>query len=209
MTVHRSPIRQLARRTAGALAVLLAAGLVAASPAAAHPHHDHARMGGWLDGFLHPFVGLDHLAAMIAVGAIAALAFRSLPIWSAPAAFVAAMVAGGATGFAGTGFGGIEMVIAASVLVGGLILLAAKQAPLGWWLLPLVAVAGAAHGNAHGLEAPAAAAPVAYVVGFVLATAVLHAAGAIVGFAMRRFDLGRIVGGLALAVFGITLVAAA
>lgn len=200
--------RRLIHRSTAALGVMLAAGVVAAGPAAAHPHHDHAGLGGLLDGFLHPILGLDHLAAMVAVGAIAALAFHRLPIWSAPVTFVGAMVAGGAIGFAGTEFGGVEMVIAASVLVGGLVLLAAKQAPLGLWLLPLVAIAGAAHGNAHGLEAPAAAVPVAYVVGFVLATAILHAAGALVGFAMRRFDLGRVAGGVVLAAFGITLVAA-
>lgn len=202
-------VRHLIHRSTATLGVVLVTGLAAASPAAAHPHHDPARMGGWLDGFLHPFVGLDHLAAMVAVGAIAALAFRSLPIWSPPLTFVGAMVAGGAIGFAGTEFGGIETVIAASVLVGGLVLLAAKQAPLGWWLLPLVAIAGAAHGNAHGLEAPATAAPMTYVVGFVIATTILHGAGAGAGFAMRRFDLGRIVGGAVLAVFGVTLVAAA
>ena len=43
--------------------------------------------------------------------------------------------------------------------------------------LSLVAVAGFVHGHAHGVEAPTAAAPVAYVIGFVAATAGLHAAG--------------------------------
>ncbi|MFP4513060.1 MAG: HupE/UreJ family protein [Acidimicrobiales bacterium] len=197
----------IVRRSTTALGLILAAGLVAAGPAAAHPADD-PRLGGWLDGFLHPFLGLDHLAAMLAVGAIAALAVRRLPLWSTPAAFVGAMVAGGAVGVAGAELGGVETIIAASVLIGGLVLLAAKQAPIGWWLLPLVAVAGVAHGNAHGLEAPAAAAPAAYVVGFVLATSILHAAGAIAGVAMRRVDLGRIVGGVVLAGFGTALIAA-
>lgn len=200
-------LRSIARRSTIAVGLLLLAGLAAAGPAAAHPADD-PRLGGWLDGFLHPLLGLDHLAAMLAVGAIATLAFRKLPLWSTPAAFVGAMVAGGFTGVAGSELGGVETIIATSVLIGGLALLAAKHAPLGWWLLPLVAIAGAAHGNAHGLEAPAAAAPVAYVVGFVLATSILHAAGAITGVAMRRFDLGRVVGGVVLAAFGLTLVAA-
>jgi urease accessory protein len=198
--------RQLARRSLVSVTAVMAAGVVAASPAAAHPGHE-ARLGGWLDGFLHPFVGLDHLAAMAAVGAIAVLAHRRLPIWAAPAAFVSAMVVAGGLGFAGVEFGAVELAIAASVLFGGLALLAAKQVPLGWWLLPAVALAGAAHGNAHGLEAPAVATPVAYVAGFVLATALLHAAGAVVGVAMRRVDLGRVVGGAAL--FGIALVTGA
>lgn len=197
--------RQLTRRSLASFAALASAGVVAASPAAAHPGHE-ARLGGSLDGFLHPFVGLDHLAAMVAVGAVAVLAHRRLPIWAAPAAFVGAMIAGGAIGFAGVGFGAVELVIASSVLLGGIALLAAKQVSFGWWLLPAVALAGTAHGNAHGLEAPAAAAPVAYVAGFVLATALVHAAGAVAGVAMRRVDLGRVAGGAVLAVFGITLV---
>lgn len=206
MTPTAPYIRRLIRRGVGALGAATAIGLVAASPAAAHPHHEHSNVGGWVDGFLHPFMGLDHLAAMVAVGAIAALAVRSLPIWSAPAAFVAAVVAGGAVGYAGTQFGGVEAVIALSVLVGGVVLLAAKQVPLGWWLLPLVAVAGVAHGNAHGFEAPGAAEPIAYMIGFVVSTAALHASGTVVGLAMREIDLGRVVGGVLLTVFGITLV---
>ena len=203
-------LRRIPRRVGAIAAGLLTALAVAAAPAAAHPHpHPHTHdslVGSALDGFVHPFIGLDHLAAMLAVGAIAALAHPRRPVWAAPAAFVGAMIVGGAIGFGGIEIAGVEGVIAASVLVAGAILLAARRAPLGWWLLPLVALAGAAHGNAHGLEAPEAAVPVAYVIGFVLATGALHAAGAVIGVAMRRVDLGRIVAGTLLAVLGATLV---
>ena len=66
---------------------------------------------------------------------------------------------------------------------------------------------GAAHGYAHGAEAPGATA--AYPLGFALATASLHLAGLAAGLALRRFGkpelirllgAGAVAGGLILAV---------
>ncbi|MGY6502609.1 MAG: HupE/UreJ family protein [Acidimicrobiales bacterium] len=201
-------ISTVSRRVATTATLSAAVLLATAGPVAAHPE-DEARMGGGLNGFLHPLLGLDHLAAMVAVGVVAALALRRLPVWSVPASFVGGMIAGGAVGFAGIEVAGVEAIIAGSVLVLGLIVAAAVRAPLGAWLLPAVAIAGAAHGNAHGLEAPTAAAPLLYVVGFVLATVLLHAAGAAIGLVLRRVEIGQVVGGLAVAAFGVTLLAAA
>jgi urease accessory protein len=193
------------RRTVTATSLTAAAVVATAAPAAAHPGHD-ASMGGWADGLLHPVLGPDHVAAMVAVGVLAALTAQRLPVWSLPTAFIGAMVVGGALGLSGWEMGMVELVIAGSVVVLGVLIALGGRLHLGAWLLPAVGVAGFAHGSAHGLEAPAAAAPVAYVAGFVVATAALHAAGAVVGIGLRRVDLGRILGGAALAAFGTVLV---
>lgn len=192
------------RRTLTALALGLAGLVATAAPAAAHPGHD-ASLGGWGDGLSHPVLGPDHLAAMVAVGILAAVAVRRLAVWTIPAAFLTGMVAGGAVGLGGWALGTVETIIAASVVALGVLIAAGSRLPLGAWLLPAVGIAGFAHGNAHGLEAPAAANPVAYVAGFLLATAALHAAGALAGVAMRRVELGRVVGGATVAAFGAVL----
>jgi urease accessory protein len=162
----------------------LAAALVAAGPAAAHTGlgaHD-----SFADGFAHPLLGLDHVLAMVAVGLWAALVGgRALFAW--PLAFVGVMVVGAVVGFTGLALPGLEAAIALSVAVLGLAVgFRAKLPVLGG-----AALCGAfafAHGFAHGAELPQGAAVSAYVAGFVLATAVLHAAGLGLGAVFARAD---------------------
>ena len=79
-------------------------------------------------------------------------------------------------GFEGLNLPALESGIAASVLALGLAVALAVRPPLS------LAVAATAlfalfHGVAHGLELPEMSSPWAYAAGFVVATAVLHAAG--------------------------------
>jgi hypothetical protein len=90
-------------------------------------HHFLDRPG---HAFAHPFTGADHLAAMLAVGAWSALTMPGLrTAWRAPAAFVALLVAGAVAGFAGLWVPGVEPMIAASVLVLGLLVLVQQKMP--------------------------------------------------------------------------------
>jgi len=59
------------------------------SPTAAFAHSGHSD-GGLLTGILHPITGLDHMAAMVAVGLWAAL-MGGKAMWRLPLAFMAAM----------------------------------------------------------------------------------------------------------------------
>jgi urease accessory protein len=107
------------------------------------------------------------------------------------------MVIGGALGAAGVALPAVEQGIAASVLVLGVLIACAVRIP--------VVAAGAlvgffalCHGHAHGAEMPASASGFAYGAGFVVATALLHAAG--LGLAswiarMGRMPLVRFAGG--------------
>ncbi|HEX8905902.1 MAG TPA: HupE/UreJ family protein, partial [Longimicrobiaceae bacterium] len=66
---------------------------VAAMPAPAFAHPFHALRGAFADGVAHPFDGVDHLAAALAVGLIAWQARRRGGL-AFPVAFLAALAAG-------------------------------------------------------------------------------------------------------------------
>jgi urease accessory protein len=164
----------LNRAVRGLVTVLLLCGA-----ASADAHIDGIATGGFMAGFSHPFGGLDHLLAMVAVGIWGAWLGRPL-VWALPLTFPLLMVAGGVLGIAGVSVPYVEPGIAASVVILGLAILAAWRAPLAVALV-VVGVFGVLHGYAHGLELPKAAAPQAYTAGFVLATGLLHLFGIALG----------------------------
>lgn len=156
------------------LRLALAAPLtVVASTAIAHD--GTVAGGGFLTGFLHPILGWNHVAAMVAVGLWGA--FLGAPaIWLLPVIFPLVMALGGALGVAGVPIPGIEFGIAASALVIGVAVMLAMRPPL---VVVAVVVGFFAifHGHAHGTEMPGAASPLAFAAGFVIGTGVLHVAG--------------------------------
>ena len=155
--------------------------LVTATPAFAHVGQ-HLGFSA-ASGFAHPLMGLDHLAAMIAVGLWAAMA-GGRRIWVWPAAFVAAMLAGGFIGHAGIELPQVEPAIALSVAVFGALVAAGVSAPVPLGAA-LVAVFAIFHGHAHGAEAPAEGCA-GYALGFAAATALLHLAGIGIGLGLQR-----------------------
>lgn len=186
---------------------------LASLPVAALAHmggqpHTHGLADSFMQGLAHPFTGLDHLAAMLAVGAWSALAFPQLrTAWRVPAAFVALLVAGAAAGFAGLWMPGVEPMIAASVLVLGLLVAVQKQMP---WVLAaaLAGVFAFFHGAAHGYELAGDAGVVAFgaLAGMALGSALLHVAGMALGHAvMQRHRWLARVAGAATALLGIAL----
>lgn len=167
----------------------LLSGLVLAlclwpSLAHAHPGHDHSQSHGFLHGFAHPFLGLDHILAMVAVG-LWAVQLGGRALWMVPASFVAAMVVGGVIGMAGFHIPLLEQGIACSVLLLGLLIAFAVRLPVVFPAL-LVAVFAVFHGVAHGGEMPATAAAIPYAIGFTLATAALHSIGIALGMVLGQ-----------------------
>jgi urease accessory protein len=172
----------------GILGVLLAAVAFGVHPALAHTGgHAAAAGAGFWSGLGHPFGGLDHVLAMVVVGLLAA-ALGGRALWLVPGAFLATMAAGGLAGMAGWPPPYVELGIAGSVVVLGALVAAAPSARLPALAAALVVGALATfHGHAHGTEAPSAAAvPWLYALGFVLATAALHAAGIGLGLLLGR-----------------------
>ena len=141
----------------------------------AEAHTLGAEGAGLISGLIHPFVGVDHLLAMIAVG-IWAGQLGGKAVWQVPLAFIGAMVLGSSLGLLGLSLPMVEPVIASSVLVLGLIIAGSVR-------LSMCAVTGVVgffalfHGVAHGLELPHTASPILYGIGFVLATSLLHGLG--------------------------------
>lgn len=154
---------------------LAAAGF--AEPALAHQQEGVA--GGFISGFSHPIFGPDHLVAMVAVGLWGAQLGKP-GIWVLPITFPLVMAFGGLLGVLNVPFPAVEPVIAASAIVLGLVVALRVRAAF-WIAAVLVGIFAIFHGYAHGQELPQAANPVAYGVGFVLATGLLHLLGIVIG----------------------------
>ena len=161
------------KRNAILFACLAGVSLICSSSAFAHPGHP---AHDFTTGLAHPFTGIDHILAMLAIGLWAGQC-GGRAIWAIPAAFVGAMLAGGMLGFAsGISHPLVEGGIAASVLVLGLLVATARKLPLIVGVL-LSVVFALCHGFAHGAELAAGSSALTYSAGFLLATATLHAVG--------------------------------
>jgi urease accessory protein len=185
------------RHVAAAIVLLL---VLACMPASAHTG---SMTGGFIGGFAHPLFGPDHVVAMVAVGLWGA--FLGAPaIWVLPIVFPLVMAAGGVIGILGVPLPGVETGIALSAIVLGMMVALAAKPPL-----PVAAVLVGAfaifHGYAHGAELPPGTDAVAYSVGFVVATGLLHLTGIAFG-QLARWPAGRMavrVAGGAIALAGI------
>ncbi len=136
--------------------LLWAAG---AAPAFAHGGGDVA--AGFAGGFGHPLFGPDHVAAMVAVGLWGAV-LGSPAIWMPR----------------------VEVGIAVSAIMLGLMVALAVRAPLAV-AVAVVSAFAIFHGHAHGAELPRGADAIAFSAGFVVATGLLHVCGIGLGLATR------------------------
>ena len=163
--------------------------IILAWPYIAWAHERAGESGGLLVGLLHPFSGVDHMAAMVAVGLWGAQ-LGAPAIWALPVTFPVVMALGGALGIRGIPIPGVELGIALSAFALGIAIL--------WEIRPPLAVAAVLvgffaifHGHAHGGELPPGANRMLYSLGFVIATGSLHACGISIGL-VHRWPWGRI-----------------
>ena len=170
-------------------------------PTAALAHTGGGDTSGFMHGFAHPLGGLDHLLAMVLVG-LFAYQLGGRAMWLVPLTFVGVMALGGFLGVAGIPVPFIEIGIALSVVVLGAIVAFGVKPPVAV-AMGVVGLFAIFHGHAHGSEMPMDASGVAYGLGFMLATTVLHAVGISIGFliGMTTRSLGdnvyRVAGGVA------------
>jgi urease accessory protein len=176
------------------LTLPLAASLALVSSAAlAHPAHGD----GFVGGLAHPFTGLDHLLAMVAVGLWACQLGRRAMLLL-PLLFPAVMAIGAVIGGHGMTLPWMEAAILSSVPILG------AAVALGWRVtIPasaaLVGAFAVFHGYAHGAEFAGGGSALAYGAGFVLATMSLHAIGLGIGTLTSRPLVTRTAGGAILA----------
>ena len=165
--------------------IIFIAGYALSTGARAHIGTDigvHADIG-FMDGLWHPLTGLDHLAAMLAVGVWSALTARRL--WTTPLAFAAMLLAGALLGLAGMTLPAVEPLIAASLLVLGLMVALRARLPEAL-AAALVGVFAIFHGLAHGTELAGTAQISAPLLGMLISTVVLHGAGLALGLALHE-----------------------
>lgn len=156
---------------------LALAALLTLSAGSAFAHVGEHGQASFFSGFGHPLGGLDHLLAMLAVGLFAARQVGASRL-AVPLGFVVAMLVGAGLSALGVALPVVEAGIAASVLVFGLLIAFLVRLPTAV-ALPLVGAFALFHGHAHHAEMGDGSV-LAYVVGFAIATALLHAAGFVV-----------------------------
>jgi urease accessory protein len=148
---------------------------MAAEPAWAHHvmggNMPETLMQGLLSGLGHPVIGIDHLAAIVGVGILAALAGRSAAV---VLAFSVAVIAGVGVHLAKIDVPASELLVGlTTLLIGGLVIL--RQSMSNGRALALFAIAGLVHGYALGESIVGAeTSPLfAYLVGlFIIQTAI-------------------------------------
>ena len=156
--------------------------LLAVANTSAFAHTGEGLTGGFVSGLTHPIFGWDHVVAMVAVGLWGAVLGRPA-IWILPIVFPLVMAFGAALGVAGIPVPFIEAGIALSGVVLGLLIVFFVKTPMVIAAV-LVGLFAIFHGHAHGTELPEAANPIAYAIGFVIATGLLHLFGILFGTLM-------------------------
>ena len=179
-------------------ALILIAAPALSTAAMAHSGVENHIHSSFAAGFVHPFVGLDHLAAMLAVGLWSALSARRAGpelLWG-PLAFANVLMLGAMLGLQGIALPAVEPMIAASLLVTGLLVVSRTHLPA---VASTLLVGGFAlfHGLAHGLELANSTSAFQTLAGMLTATALLHATGLAIGWKLRSAHvwLPRIAGG--------------
>jgi urease accessory protein len=175
------------------------------SPLTTHllAHTQGGEAAGLLSGLQHPVSGLDHILAMVAVGLWGAQ-LGPPAIWLLPVTFPMVMAFGGMLGLMGFTLPGIEIGIATSAIILGVMVGWEARPPL-WIAAVVVGFFAIFHGHAHGTELPSGADALLYSIGFVVATGCLHAAGIGIGL-IHRWPTGQAalrVAGVAVALAGV------
>lgn len=196
--------RPAARLIALALGLLPAAAM--AHPGHYHPPGEEDEFDAISAGIMHPFSGADHILLSLAAGWIAFMPGTSkarLPF----AAFLLTMMAGAWTGRLLQGVAGLEIMIAATLIVAGAIFLFGQKFKR-LVITGAISAAGFVHGFAHGAEAAPQISFTAYSSGLLIGTAILMCIGYAIHRVTSRLDqplIPRIAGGILVAAGSIAL----
>ena len=186
------------------LLIALLSSLMISEPAFAHVSEEGLK-GGFISGYIHPLLGWDHVAAMVAVGIWGAFLGRRA-IWILPIVFPFIMVIGGILGMVGVPVPFIVPGIALSSIIIGLAIAFKWRAPL--WIASIIVGSFAIyHGYAHGQNLPAASNPIAFALGFVLGSGTLHLIGILFSL-LDRYKWGikaLQLGGIIIALVGVAV----
>ncbi len=161
--------------------VLIMLTLFAGAASAHTGPHD---LGGFISGFSHPLLGIDHLLFMFGVGLWASRLSLTQALITL-LSFLSFMLIGTGLARQGLVIPGLETGILGSVMVVSFLL--ASSRPISTLLIAVLLVDFALfHGFAHGLELPLSTEPSHYVLGFTLSTALLQSIGLLIGYAINK-----------------------
>jgi urease accessory protein len=181
---------------------ILASTLMFLFPSFGFTHVEQGQAGGFITGIEHPWSGLDHILAMVAVGLWGAQLGNPC-IWLLPIAFPMMMAVGAMMGLLSIPVPGVEIGIAVSAIVLGFMIFAEVR-PKPVIAIILVGFFAIFHGHAHGTELPPGQSGLLYSMGFILGTGCLHAVGIIIGL-VHRWSVGKLLlrgGGALIALMG-------
>ena len=148
----------------------------------------HAHTSGGSSGWMHPLSGLDHLLAMVSVGAWSSQ-IGGKAIWIVPSAFVCFMFLGGVVGFEHIELPLTETGVSLSVVLLGFAIFVRQKLPV-FIAAAATALFGVFHGYAHGYEMPLMQNKAIYTLGFLCTTALLHVTGALAAHLMLKKNWG-------------------
>jgi urease accessory protein len=160
------------------------ASMLLAAATASQAHTGHGAHG-LAEGLAHPFLGLDHLLAMVAVGLWSVMALPVGRRLLGPGVFLAALLLGALLAWGGLAVPAVESGVAASVVLLGVMLFAGRRLPASLGLA-LTGAAALLHGYAHGSELAVGASAAAYAAGFMVASMLLHGVGLAAGVGLQR-----------------------
>ena len=169
------------------LTLFLLLTLIATTPALAHIERGQA--AGFFTGLYHPVSGLDHVLAMVAVGLWGAQ-LGAPAMWLLPVIFPMVMAMGGTMGLIGIPLPFVEVAIALSAVLLGIMVMTEARPPVAAAAI-MVGFFAVFHGHAHGTELPAGQSGLLYSMGFVAATGCLHGVGIAIGL-IHRWPAGKI-----------------
>jgi urease accessory protein len=180
------------------------AAFIFSLPSHALAHIEGGQASGFITGMQHPWSGLDHVLAMIAVG-IWGAQLGNPAMWLLPVTFPIVMSMGATMGLLGIPLPGIEFGIASSaILLGAMVVVSVRPKLIIAALL--VGFFAIFHGHAHGTELPAGQSGLLYSMGFVIATGCLHGIGIALGL-VHRWPQGKLAlrgAGVFISVMGVT-----
>lgn len=172
------------RRLGFAVALSLAAALV---PISAYAHPGHLTSAGFPTGLLHPWTGLDHMAAMLAAGLWATL-MRNQSIPAMLCASVVGIVAGSLLGAFPDILSSGELITTLSVIVIGLFAALPGQARKSFAVI-LVGLFCLFHGYVHTAEIPREVSQLAFSGGFLISMLALQLLGVVIGTTLSSREL--------------------
>jgi urease accessory protein len=144
-------------------------------PVFAHAHSGGEYLHGFIAGFSHPFSGIDHIIAMVAVG-VWAKQRGGNSLFLLPFSFVVLMTLAALIGMSGIAVAGTEtgIMVSNAALIALLLISSRLSTAVS---IVIVGFFALFHGISHGVEMPLAIESLSYMIGFIMATSLLHGAG--------------------------------